>query len=95
MNNNEKDALRRGLEKQFNEYFNPEELKRYRHKPTACTSSGITVRIVVREKRLAPDVMFTHESDSMSELQAELEAKKEAKDEGYHVFGHVYDVKKR
>lgn len=66
-----------------------------RHRPApACSRDVIVVEIVVREKRIAADVIYVHVSHSISELEAKLEAQKAAKAAGYPIFGHLRSVSK-
>lgn len=66
------------------------EPSRRRAKVIARPTQGLTVRLAVREHRLAPDQILVHESASISKLQARLEAEQAARAKGLTV-GYVID----
>ncbi len=76
------------------EAFELGEPERRRAKVIARPAQGITVRLAVREHRLAPDQILTHESESISRLQARLEAEQAARARGLTV-GYVIDYQSR
>lgn len=56
--------------------------------------TGYLIRLGVRVKRLAPDVLFEYTSYKLSQLEAKIEAKKAAKEAGYPIIGYIYSIEK-
>lgn len=73
--------------------------KRHRRRPVQRptppkTKDVLVVKLVVRKRYIAPDEVFYHFSDRLSQLEAEIDAKRAAVEAGYPVFGYVVYVKR-
>lgn len=89
--------IERNVQKQIEDFKarDSPQRQRYLKRPDpSFNKTKLRVTIKVRTKQLAPDVWFTHDSTSISELEAIIEAKKKAVESGYKIFGWVHDVER-
>lgn len=93
MPDTELDQFERQARKRVEEFLNP-EIKRQIH-TAAPTTQGLTVKLAVREKRLAMDQVFVYHSTSISRLEAQIEAEQAARDAGWPIIGFLIDIQQR
>lgn len=65
-----------------------------RHVPSPSVS-GFVVQLAVRESRLSPDVLFTHDTHKVSRLEAQIDAERAARAAGYPILGYVVEIARR
>lgn len=79
------------MRQQLDAFQNPGKF-RASAKPVGSAKTGIRIILAVRTKRLEMDTVFTHESSSISRIEAQMEAEKAARKAGYPIIGHVIAV---
>lgn len=84
------EQFQRSMEKELNQFLNPEKP---RPRPQAAPPpAGLQVQLIVREGQLKPDVVFVHDSDKISRLEAKIEAERAARDAGWPIIGRVHNI---